>query len=158
MCFADICSLITNFSVDPKSANKYELLRRKYTAMCERVMSKETESSFGPVAQNYRRFFLSAAEVDPLFFCHLCSAYQCNAFGVFDPATDICHSLSMYPSASFFNRSCSPCQNLVRRQHNAGRFAVFYALRDIAAGESLTISYSAGNMVSRDTRRLAWFL
>ncbi len=77
-------------------------------------------------------------DIDRNFFYHAYSAFCCNAFGLYRPQDDKQYAIGMYPNASYFNHSCLP--NLVRRM-DLGKAACFYALRDVAAGEALTISY-----------------
>ena len=70
-------------------------------------------------------------------FHAICAVLQCNGFGVHD-AADASVAIGLFPSASYWNHDCNP--NLARVM--VGRTATFFALRDIAEGEPLTISYA----------------
>jgi SET and MYND domain-containing protein len=82
------------------------------------------------------RSTLPRVPVTESMFQVICATMQCNAFGDYDK-DDHCTAVALYPLASYFNHSCLP--NLTRSRE--GRNAVFYALRDIKAGEPLVISY-----------------
>ena len=65
-----------------------------------------------------------------------------NAFGIWSEVTDPSEDkeflgFGVYPSASFFNHSCSP--NIVKTRNNSEM--VFTTSKDIEIGEELCISY-----------------
>jgi len=61
---------------------------------------------------------------------------ECNSFGFWDDGDEM-YAYGLFPSASYFNHSC--CPNVCKTTR--GRSLFFRAIRDIAAGEELTISY-----------------
>eukprot|EP00796_Vickermania_ingenoplastis_P009842 gene9842-6914_t len=155
--YADAALLVTNLSVLPKDRHSWHrcawrqylklvapllafrlpLSPKKETnnvpldATTETTTNREQEST--DVGAAGGGLWLSSS-----YFNRIGAACQCNSFGVFSPG-DECIASGLYPEASFFNHSCAP--NLCRVMR-CGRTACFYALRRIAAGESLTISYT----------------
>ena len=61
---------------------------------------------------------------------------ECNSFGFWDEGDEM-YAYGLFPLAAFFNHSCHPtvCKFTV------GRRVHFRAMRDLAPGEELTISY-----------------
>lgn len=142
--YADMAQMETNLSVISKA--RRSTYQRYYRAFLKRVLpvlrllnlenQKAKSQQSNPAADVSP---LSTLQVSELYFLRLCAAAQCNSFGVYD-TDDSCIAFGMYPEASYFNHSCVP--NLCRVMQHGGRLAAFYALRPIAAGEPLTISYT----------------
>ena len=87
-------------------------------------------------------------DVDPQSALQLLSIFEANAFSM---ATEDGQRLGLgiYPSASLFNHSSTPNVDVVF----VGKTLVMKALRDIEAGEELTISYGEQYMPREWTRR-----
>jgi hypothetical protein len=87
-------------------------------------------------------------DVDPQSALRLLSIFEANAFSI---ATEDAQRLGLgiYPSASLFNHSSTPNCDVVF----VGKTLVVKALRDINAGEELTISYGEQYMPREWTRR-----
>ena len=87
---------------------------------------------------------------DSLLFRTIVFREMANAFGVWEPGDNDpgmpgysgreCLGVAMYPHATFFNHNCNPN---VRRSDTYGTHActTFVTLREVAAGEELTIGY-----------------
>lgn len=148
----DFSKLISNANLLPKSEiSSYETLRRKFNsvvnetlvqilALMHRNTKRQKKNSQDHKSDSPPLILPQNFDIDAQFFYHVCSQYRCNTFGIFS-AKDVQIGLAVYPTASYFNHSCAP--NLLRRM-DLGKCACFYAMRDIGAGEALTISYAGG--------------
>lgn len=143
-CFASFCRLISNADILRKTdAASYETRRRKYCSVVDRAAAGTASSSTTSTSSSIKgdAWIHATRGIGSDFFRHLCSTLRENAFGIYaGVGGSKSVGLAVYPVASFFNHSC--CRNLIRRP--VGRSMVFYAARDIAQGEALTISYVAG--------------
>ncbi|KPA83972.1 hypothetical protein ABB37_02116 [Leptomonas pyrrhocoris] len=146
--YADMAQMETNLSVISKTRrSNYQRYYRVFTKRVLPVLQllnldtspkARSEDDFPTTttitADVTRRLCVSEA-----YFVRLCAAVQCNSFGIYD-TDDSCIAFGVYPEASYFNHSCVP--NICRVMHHGGRVMAFYALRSIAAGAPLTISYT----------------
>lgn len=153
--YADVAQLVTNLCVISK--DRRALYKRYYRAFMKHVMpvlritfsSPQWQTSCKQrddkvnldncVANDACGVAGPIMDISESFFIRLCAAAQCNSFGVYEK-NNVCIGFGFYPEASYFNHSCAP--NLCRVMHKGGASAAFYALREIAAGEPLTICYT----------------
>ena len=163
MAFSDVwklCDNLQSFPID--SLNKFS---RIASLLTEFALKHALKPKLPLVDDDIHQFLvsqhLSTSQLHSTLLLLICKE-ECNSFGVYTFAYEGAqverqsYGVGIFPDAVFFNHSCNPSVGHVPRPFaGTGTAMLFYALKDVQAGEEVSISYlSSGNSVKQRRKLL----